>query len=91
MTISTLLKNIKLLNADSILSSNTEGVGRTTSCMYCTLWVWCILFNNSGLVINMTSLNLKISVIISLISRHNYFSGISTLKRFLNDVYGICE
>lgn len=36
LTISTLLKKIKLDKVDSMLSSNTEGVGKTTSWIYCT-------------------------------------------------------
>ena len=37
VTISFLLKKMKEDNVESMFSSNTEGVGRTTSWMYCTL------------------------------------------------------
>jgi hypothetical protein len=59
VTISTLLKKIKLDNVDSMLSSNTDGVGNTTSWMYCTRYVWWIFARSSGLEMGMTSLNLK--------------------------------
>ena len=37
LTISTLLKNINDESEESMFSSKTEGVGRITSWMYCTL------------------------------------------------------
>ena len=56
-TISTLLKKMMDDRVDNMLSSKTEGVGRTTSWMYCTLYVWWILLTSFWFPRGMTSLN----------------------------------
>ena len=57
VTISFLLKKMNDDSVDNMFSSKTEGVGNTTSCMYWTRYVWCILDSKSGLLILITSWN----------------------------------
>ena len=53
-TMSTLLKKMNEERVDSMFSSNTEGVGSTTSWMYWTRYVWWILDISSGLPMGRT-------------------------------------
>ena len=61
VAISILLKSINECTEASILSSKTEGGGRITSAMYCTRYVWWILFIISEFVIGMISLKFALS------------------------------